>query len=79
MVVLTERSIWEAIGYADLARNWVARKENDADSHFPVMVVYAELDGADPNRLSTTLHEALVETNEDYASSYDIMRPILSA
>ena len=69
MMVLTERSIWEAIGHADLKLvDWVARKENDSDSNFPVMAIYAELDGADPNRLSTTLHEALIETNEEYAS-----------
>ena len=75
MMVLTERSIWEAIGHAGLTLvDWVGRKENDSDSSFPVIAIYAELDNADPIRLSTTLHEALIETNEEYASAYEIMR-----
>ena len=75
MVVLTERSIWEAIGHADLKLfDWVARKENDSASHRPFIAIYAELDTADPTQLANTLHEALIESNEEYASFYDIMR-----
>jgi hypothetical protein len=75
MVVLTERSIWEAIGHADLRLiNWVAQKEDAADGHPPVVAIYGELDAADPTQLSTSLHEALIETNEDYAGAYEIMR-----
>ena len=53
--------------------DWVARKESDSDSNLPFLAIYAELDDVNPTQLSTTLHEALIETNEEYASFYEIM------
>jgi hypothetical protein len=74
MVVLTERSIWDAIGHGDLKFvDWIARKESDSDSSLPFLALYAELDGVNPTQLSTSLHEALIETNEEYASFNEIM------
>jgi hypothetical protein len=74
MVVLTERSMWDAIGHGELKFvDWIARKESDSDTSLPFLAIYAELDGADPTQLSTSLHEALIETSEEYASFYEIM------
>jgi hypothetical protein len=74
MVVLTERSLWQAIGRLDLAAmNWTARKEFGLDHGAPTLHVYVEDENHDPARLSSDLDEALIETHEEYASFHSIM------
>ena len=73
MVVLTERSIWEAIGQLDLGIvSWTARKEYGSNSREPNLHMYIEGENIEPQRFSKQLHEALIETLEEYASFHAI-------
>jgi hypothetical protein len=74
MVVLTERSLWQAIGRLDLGTmNWTARKELGLDHGVPMLHIYVEDGNCDPVRLSSDFNEALIETHEEYASFHGIM------
>ena len=74
MVVLTERSLWQAIGRLDLGTmNWTARKELGLDNGVPMLHIYVEDGSCDPVRLSSDFNEALIETHEEYASFHGIM------
>ena len=75
LVLLTERTLWRAIGHLDLPLvNWTARKEYGAGANQdPVVHVYIEGEDVDPDELSPALHAALIECDEDYASFNAIM------
>jgi hypothetical protein len=74
MVVLSERALWQAIGQLDLGTvNWSARKEYGSDHGEPTIRFYIEGENIKPVTLATELHEALIETHEDYASFNAIM------
>ncbi len=74
MVVLTERALWNAFGRLDLGLlNWAARKEKDEKHKEPTLHLYIENSSIDPKRFRTDFHEALVETDEEYASFNAIM------
>ncbi len=71
MVLLTERSIWQAFAYLDLPlANWVARKEISPEG--PIVHLYVEGDGGSNGTLADDLHCALVETIDDYRTSFGI-------
>jgi hypothetical protein len=74
MVVLTERSLWQAFGHLGVGTvDWTARKEFGLDHGHAVMHMYVEGQSLEPMRLRTELHEALIETHEEYASFVSIM------
>jgi len=74
MVVLTERSLWQAIGQLDLrTMNWTVRKELSLDHGAPMLHLYIEDENGDPKRLESEVNEALIETDEEYASFHSIM------
>jgi hypothetical protein len=74
MVVLSERALWQAIGQLDLGTvNWSARKEYGSDHREPTIRLYIEGANIKPEALATQIHEALIETHEDYASFNVIM------
>jgi len=74
MVLLTERSLWEAIGQLDLAlMNWTVRKEFSPTNNEPLVHMYVEGDDINPDRLAEALHNALVECMPDYADFDEII------
>ncbi len=74
MVELTERSIWQAIGHADLrVVDWTARKETVAGHRAPILHAYVEDHFCAASEISEALQAALIATNEEYASFYEIM------
>lgn len=74
MVLLTERSLWQAIGRLDHPYNdWTVRKEFDQKSSEPLVHMYVEGEDIEPDRLSEALHDALVESMRDYASFNEII------
>jgi hypothetical protein len=75
LVLLTERTIWRAIGHLGLPLvNWTARKEYGAGAKKdPTVHVYIEGEEVDTEELSSALHHALIECDEDYASFNEIM------
>ena len=74
MVVFTERSLWKAIGHLNLGSiSWTACKEYSPNRGEPMLHLLIEGDGLSPERFSSELHEALIETNEEYAGFYDVM------
>jgi hypothetical protein len=74
LVWLTERSLWQAFGVLDLPyTEWVARKEI-WQHEGPVVHLYIE-NGHEPGgRLETLLHEALIETMDDYRTYAGMMK-----
>jgi hypothetical protein len=71
MVWLTERSLWQAFGYLDAhITDWVARKEL-TPTEGPVVRLYVEANGR-TGRLSEDLHSALMETMDDYRTTFGI-------
>jgi hypothetical protein len=74
MVALTERAIWEAIGLLDLGLiNWTARKETNSARREVALHVHIEGPGIEAERLRVDLHQALIDTCEEYASYHAIM------
>ena len=74
MVVLTERSLWQAIGSLDLGTmNWTARKEYGPNREGPILRLYVEDADSDPESLSSEVNDALVETHEEYAWFHNSM------
>ncbi len=72
MVMLTERSLWQAFGHIDvLTTDWIARKEV-SDSEGPLVNVYIESANGDRAHLATDLHGALIETMDDYRTTFGI-------
>ena len=66
--------LWQAIGQLDLGTvNWSARKEYESVRGEPTIRFYVEGANIKPEALATELHEALIETHEDYASFNTIM------
>jgi hypothetical protein len=75
MIVLTERSLWEAMRCGKLtAMDWIARKEYDPKNRQPFIHLYVECDQIDCAQWTKTLHESLIATHEEYTSYSDIMR-----
>lgn len=75
MVLLTERALWRGFGHLDLpVMDWTARKEFDGNGAQPTLHVYVEGLDEDPHQLAADLHEALVNTIDDYAAFDTIMR-----
>jgi hypothetical protein len=73
MVLLTERSLWQAFAYLDLpVANWVARKETPAEG--PIVHLYVEADDRANDVLAADLHGGLMDTLEDYRTSFGITR-----
>jgi hypothetical protein len=71
MVLLIERSLWQAFCHLELqCTNWVARKEVTAHQQ-PVVHIYIE-EASRNGRLATDLHEALVETMADYKMYFEM-------
>lgn len=71
MVWLTERSLWQAFAHLDLRMtDWVARKEVSPEEG-PLVRVYIERDGTQDG-LASDLHSALIETMEDYRTTFGI-------
>jgi hypothetical protein len=69
MVLLTERSLWEAIGLLDQPlMDWSACKEFDPTTSEPLVHMYVECENIEPVEFSEALHNALVESMPDYAS-----------
>jgi hypothetical protein len=74
MVLLTERTIWQAISVMNLGTvNWIARKQYNEDHGGPTLHVYIEGAQKDASQVETELDEALIETHEEYASFHAIM------
>jgi hypothetical protein len=74
MVELTERSIWQAIGHAELrVVDWTARKENILGQRSPVLHMYVEDRTHATDDLAALIHDGLIATNEEYASFNEIM------
>ena len=74
MFVLTERSLWQAFGQLGVGTvDWVARKEFGLDHGHAVLHMYVEGQHLEPERLQADLHDALIETHEEYASFSSIM------
>jgi hypothetical protein len=75
LVLLTERTVWRAIGHLDLPLvNWTARKEyGTGKDQYPFIHIYIEGEDVDPDQLSPALHAALIECDEDYATFNNIM------
>ena len=72
MVLLTERSLWQAFAYLDLPlTNWIARKEISS-AEGPIVHLYLEGDGGSNGTLADDLHDALIETMDDYRTSFGI-------
>jgi hypothetical protein len=72
MVLLTERSLWQAFAHLDLqTTNWVARKEI-LPAEGPVVRIYIESDNGHFKSLAQDLHGALIETSEDYKTAFGI-------
>jgi hypothetical protein len=74
LVWLTERSLWQAFGALNLPyTEWVARKEIWPDEG-PVVHLYTENGHDSGGDLAGELHEALIETMDDYRTFADIMK-----
>jgi hypothetical protein len=74
MVVLTERALWDAFAGLDIdLMNWAARKEKDDSRREPTLHLYVESGSLNPDRFRVDFHDALVTTNEEYASFNAIM------
>ncbi len=72
MVLLTERSLWQAFAHLDIeSTNWVARKEI-LPAEGPVVRIYIESDNGHFGSLAQDLHNALIETSEDYKTAFGI-------
>ncbi len=76
MVMLTERSLWQAFAHLDLPMtDWVARKELSEDEG-PLVNVYIESANGRYAKLASELHGALIETMDDYKTSFGITQRI---
>ena len=72
MVWLTERSLWQAFGYLDLhITDWVACKEL-SPTEGPLVRLYVESSNGHSARLAEDLHGALIETMDDYKTTFGI-------
>jgi hypothetical protein len=72
MVLLTERSLWQAFAHLDLqTTDWVARKEI-LPTEGPVVRVFIESDNGHQANLANDLHGALIETSDDYKTAFGI-------
>lgn len=72
MVLLTERSLWQAFAHLDLPMtDWVARKEI-LPAEGPVVRLYVESNNGHLKGLAQDLHGALMETSDDYKTAYGI-------
>jgi hypothetical protein len=71
MVLLTERSLWQAFAHLDLqTTDWVARKEI-LPAEGPVVRIFIESNGHSRD-LAQDLHSALIETSDDYKTAFGI-------
>jgi hypothetical protein len=71
MVLLTERSLWQAFAHLDLqTTDWVARKEI-LPAEGPVVRIFIESNGHSHD-LAQDLHGALIETSDDYKTAFGI-------
>ncbi|MGE5601447.1 MAG: GH3 auxin-responsive promoter family protein [Nitrososphaerales archaeon] len=72
MVMLTERSLWQAFAYLDLPMSdWVARKET-SQIEGPLIHLYIESENGRCDNLRSDLHGALVDTMDDYRTTFGI-------
>ncbi len=72
MVMLTERSLWQAFAHLDLPMtDWIARKEV-SPAEGPVVHVYLESANGSRSNLATDLHGALIDTMDDYKTTFGI-------
>ena len=75
MVTFTERTLWTAMGALSVGTvSWTARKEYSAEHGEPVLHLWIESEGLEPERFRSEFHEALIETDKEYFSFYDVMR-----
>ena len=75
MATFTERSLWTAMGALNVGTvNWTARKEYSSEHSEPVLHLLIEGAGLEPERFRSEFHEALIETDKEYAGYYDVMR-----
>lgn len=73
LVLLTERSVWQAIGALNLpAMDWILRKEYDGGE--PFLHLYIEGKNVATDGLADALHQSLIDTMEDYATFATIMK-----
>lgn len=72
MVILTERSLWQAFAYLDLQlADWVARKET-SQTEGPLIRLFVESGNGHYDNLQSDLHDALIETMDDYKTTFGI-------
>jgi hypothetical protein len=75
MATFTERSLWTALGALNVGTvNWTARKEYSSERGEPMLHLLIEGAGLEPERFRTEFHEALIETDKEYAGYYDVMQ-----
>jgi hypothetical protein len=73
MVRLTERSLWAALARLDVqSTNWVAGKDA-SESEGPLVRIYIEGEEGQYGDLATDLHVALMDTMEDYRTTFGIV------
>lgn len=73
LVLLTERSVWQAIGALNLpTMDWILRKEYDGGE--PFLHLYIEGKNVVTDGLADALHQSLIDTMEDYATFATIMK-----
>lgn len=73
LVWLTERSLWQAFGTLDLPyTEWIARKEIGPDQG-PVVHLYLENGRDNSDELAKNMHEALIESMDDYRTYAGMM------
>jgi hypothetical protein len=74
LVLLTERAIWQAIGYLGLSLvDWTARKEYMPLNKHPIIQMCVEGGDLNEEQLAIDLHSALLACVEDYRTYFSIM------